>query len=47
MLLSQVTNAVFLQLPVELGGYGYSQFATAGVYGTPIVSSFFPTHSRI
>ncbi|KAI0088801.1 MFS general substrate transporter [Irpex rosettiformis] len=32
-----VTNAVFVQLPPPLG-YGFSQFATAGVYGTPIVA---------
>lgn len=36
-LLRQVTNAVFVQLPPPLG-YGFSQFATAGIYGTPIVS---------
>lgn len=35
-LLRQVTNAVFVQLPPPLG-YGFSQFATAGIYGTPIV----------
>ena len=33
----QVTNAVFLQLPVPLG-YQFSQFATAAAYATPIVS---------
>ncbi|KAI0341491.1 MFS general substrate transporter [Trametopsis cervina] len=31
-----VTNAVFVQEPAP-AGYGFSQFATAGVYGTPIV----------
>jgi len=33
-----VTNAVFLGTPVAEGGYGFSQFAIAGGYGTPIVS---------
>ncbi|KAI0826479.1 MFS general substrate transporter [Irpex lacteus] len=32
-----VTNAVFVQLPPPLG-YGFSQFATAGIYGTPIAA---------
>ncbi|KAF8804778.1 MFS general substrate transporter [Phlegmacium glaucopus] len=32
-----VTNAVFLGTPPPLG-YGFSQFAIAGAYGTPIVS---------
>ncbi|KAI0693401.1 hypothetical protein BC835DRAFT_1415921 [Cytidiella melzeri] len=32
-----VTNAVFVQLASPLG-YGFSQFATAGVYGTSIVA---------
>ncbi|KAL6299412.1 MFS general substrate transporter [Sparassis latifolia] len=31
------TNAVFLALPVP-GGYGFSQYAIAGAYGTPIVA---------
>lgn len=33
-----VTNAVFLGTPPEQGGFGFSQFAIAGAYGTPIVS---------
>ncbi|KXN80806.1 hypothetical protein AN958_07242 [Leucoagaricus sp. SymC.cos] len=33
-----VTNVVFLGTPVAEGGYGFSQFAIAGGYGTPIVS---------
>jgi len=33
-----VTNAVFLGTPVAEGGYGFSQFAIAGGYGTPIVA---------
>ncbi|KAJ3571273.1 hypothetical protein NP233_g3860 [Leucocoprinus birnbaumii] len=33
-----VTNVVFLGTPKEEGGYGFSQFAIAGTYGTPIVS---------
>jgi hypothetical protein len=33
----QVTNAVFLGSPPPVG-YGFSQFAIAGAYGTPIVS---------
>ncbi|THH30557.1 hypothetical protein EUX98_g3634 [Antrodiella citrinella] len=32
-----VTNAVFLGTPPPVG-YGFSQFAVAGVYGTPIVA---------
>ncbi|KAJ3525710.1 hypothetical protein NM688_g8364 [Phlebia brevispora] len=32
-----VTNAVFLQLPIPLG-YQFGQFATAGAYATPIVA---------
>ncbi|KAI0691854.1 MFS general substrate transporter [Cytidiella melzeri] len=32
-----VTNVVFVQLPPPVG-YGFSQFATAGIYGTPIVA---------
>lgn len=35
-----VTNAVFLGTPKEAGGYGFSQFAIAGSYGTPLVSVF-------
>jgi len=34
-----VTNAVFLGSPPPIG-YGFSQFAIAGAYGTPIVSVF-------
>jgi len=34
----QVTNVVFLRNPPEEGGYGFSQFATAGTYATPVVS---------
>jgi hypothetical protein len=34
-----VTNVVFLGEPKPFG-YGLGQFAIAGVYGTPIVSSF-------
>ncbi|KAJ7592988.1 MFS general substrate transporter [Mycena floridula] len=33
-----VTNAVFLGTPVAEGGFGFSQFAIAGGYGTPIVA---------
>ncbi|CAA7268520.1 unnamed protein product [Cyclocybe aegerita] len=33
-----VTNAVFLELPISMGGYQFSQFAIAGGYATPIVS---------
>ena len=40
----QVTNAVFVQLPPPLG-YGFTQFATAGVYGTPIVSELPNEHN--
>jgi hypothetical protein len=36
-----VTNAVFLGEPKEIGGYGFSQFAIAGSYGTPLVQTFF------
>ena len=36
-LLSQVTNAVFLGEPAPLG-FGFSQIAIAGAYGTPIVA---------
>ena len=32
----QVTNAVFLAIPKPLG-YGFSEYAIAGAYGTPIV----------
>jgi len=32
-----VTNAVFLGSPPPVG-YGFSQFAIAGAYGTPIAS---------
>ena len=32
----QVTNAVFLGSPPPLG-YGFSQYAIAGAYGTPMV----------
>ena len=35
----QVTNVVFLRNHPEEGGYGFSQFATAGAYATPVVSS--------
>ncbi|CAA7268523.1 unnamed protein product [Cyclocybe aegerita] len=35
-----VTNAVFLGLPVEMGGYAFSQYAIAASYATPIVSVF-------
>jgi len=34
----QVTNIVFLKNPPEEGGYGFGQFASAGIYGTPVVS---------
>jgi len=34
----QVTNVVFLKNPPEEGGYGFGQFATAGIYATPVVS---------
>jgi hypothetical protein len=34
---SQVTNAVFLGEPAPLG-FGFSQIAIAGAYGTPIVA---------
>jgi len=33
-----VTNAVFLGTPKEEGGFGFSQFAIAGFYATPMVS---------
>ncbi|KAJ3498844.1 hypothetical protein NLJ89_g10169 [Agrocybe chaxingu] len=33
-----VTNAVFLELPISMGGYQFSQFAIAGGYATPIVA---------
>jgi hypothetical protein len=33
---SQVTNAVFLAIP-KPHGYGFSEYAIAGAYGTPIV----------
>ncbi|KAF9445589.1 MFS general substrate transporter [Macrolepiota fuliginosa MF-IS2] len=33
-----VTNVVFLGTPVAERGYGFSQFAIAGGYGTPIIS---------
>lgn len=36
----QVTNAVFLGTPRPFG-YGFSQFAIAGSYGTPIVSTLY------
>jgi hypothetical protein len=35
--LLQVTNAVFLGVPAPLG-FGFSQIAIAGAYGTPIVA---------
>lgn len=35
-----VTNAVFLGTPPPVG-FGFSQFAVAGAYGTPIVRSLF------
>lgn len=35
-----VTNAVFLGTPVAEGGFGWSQFAIAGGYGTPLVAVF-------
>lgn len=33
-----VTFAVFLGLPVTMGGYGFQQFSIAGCYATPIVA---------
>lgn len=33
-----VTNAVFLGTPTAEGGFGWSEFAIAGAYATPIVS---------
>ncbi|KAJ3516042.1 hypothetical protein NLJ89_g1381 [Agrocybe chaxingu] len=40
LLIYEVTNAVFLGLPVEMGGYAFSQYAIAASYATPIVSVF-------
>ncbi len=36
--LSQGTNNIFLKTP-KPEGYGFSQFAVAGCYGTPVVST--------
>jgi len=33
-----VTNVVFVGTPRNMGGYGFTPFAIAGSYGTPIVS---------
>lgn len=38
-----VTNAVFLGSPPPVG-FGYSPYAVAGSYGTPIVSYSLPFH---
>ncbi|KAL9708886.1 hypothetical protein Ac2012v2_008041 [Leucoagaricus gongylophorus] len=38
VLVFEVTNVVFLRNPPEEGGYGFSQFATAGTYATPVIS---------
>lgn len=35
----QTTNAVFLAEPSP-GGFGFSEYAIAGAYGTPIVCHF-------
>jgi hypothetical protein len=37
LMVLQVTNAVFLGVPAPLG-FGFSQIAIAGAYGTPIVA---------
>jgi len=36
LVFTKVTNAVFLGEPAPLG-FGFSQYAIAGLYGTPIV----------